>query len=73
MCLTCEDSVRPEFGKQNQLRGRILQTSFLRPYSLAWKMFGYKPEDFLEGAIEQTETTTVGDDAKKVENQLYTR
>ena len=27
-------------------------------------MFGYNPEDFLNGAIERPETTTVGDDRK---------
>ena len=27
-------------------------------------MFGYNPEDFLKGAIERTETTTVGNDRK---------
>ena len=31
-------------------------------------MFGYNPEDVLKEAIEWTETTTVGDDRKNIEN-----
>ena len=34
-------------------------------------MFGYIPEDFLKKAIERTETTTVGDDRKNVENHWF--
>ena len=34
--------------------------------SLAWKMFGYNPVDFLKKAIELIETTTVSDDKTTV-------
>ena len=34
-------------------------------------MISYKPEDFVNGAIERTETTTVGDDRKNVENHWF--
>ena len=30
-------------------------------------MFGYNPEDCLKGAVDRTETTTVGDDRINVE------
>ena len=64
MYLIWEDYVRPEFCRQNQ-SWENSSTFFLCPCSLAGKMFGYNPEGFLKGAIEQTETTTVCDDREK--------
>ena len=77
MCLTCEDFVRPEFGSRIGHGESFLDTlptplfTFLRPCSLAQKIFGYNLEDFLNGAMERTETK-VGDDRKNFENHCCT-
>ena len=70
MCLICEDSVGPNFGRKNNgNKGKVLHTLFLRPCpQLTSKMFGYNLDSFLKGAIERTGTTTVGDHRIKVEN-----
>ena len=64
--LICEDSVRPEFGRQNQL-GKTPSNTFPTPLFTGLKNVWLQPREFSR-AIERTETTTLGNHRKKVEN-----